>query len=100
MFNNPAYQTAHYEEVIPEEVKRLLWSIIQGLKEKDAKEVDYLQIFKLSNNCEGLQIIERSQEKPPENVFYYLPTNGETICGKVFVIDDEDHHTYLMAEDY
>lgn len=40
-----------------------------------------------------------TQEQPPYEKEYILLTD-EVVTEKVFVIDDETHHTFLLAEEY
>ena len=67
------------------------------------KEVDYFQVFKLSRerNEQGLicQKIIHKQEVPPLEDVCYLVTD-EAVNETVFCIDDETHHTFLLASEY
>ena len=45
------------------------------------------------------QKIVHTQEQPPYEKEYILLTD-EIVTEKVFVIDDETHHTFLLAEEY
>ena len=46
-----------------------------------------------------VQKIVHTQEQPPYEKEYILLTD-EIVTEKVFVIDDETHHTFLLAEEY
>ena len=70
---------------------------------KEKKEVDYLQVFKLSReqNEQGIicQKIVHKQEQPPMEDVCYLVTD-EAVNETVFCIDDETHHTFLLSREY
>lgn len=63
---------------------------------------DYLQVFDLSiveNDKKKLQKIIHSQEEPEYRKEYILEF-ADPVETKIFVIDDEDHSTMLLAEEY
>ena len=99
-FQNTAYMTNGFSERIPAAQKLM---ILDGINNARLfTECDYLQVFKLMpTDHEGrrVQKIVHTQEQPPYEKEYILLTD-EIVTEKVFVIDDETHHTFLLAEEY
>ena len=92
MFTN-RYLTKGVQSEIPAILQIFMWDCI-----KVVSEPDYLQIFRLSD-FNGKQRIIHEQEVP-EYKREYLLAVPEPINAKVYVIDDEDHCTMLLAEEY
>ena len=66
-------------------------------------EPDYLQVYRLSySEQEKVLSIRHSQEEPDyENtVSFELPFGVKPYTGKLYYIDDGDHRTFLLAEEY
>ena len=61
-------------------------------------EKDYLQIFRLSGET-GIQTIVHEQEQPEYRESVSFEWN-EPVNQKIYVIDDGDHCTMLLAEEY
>ena len=61
-------------------------------------ENDYLQIFRLSGE-NGIQTIVHEQEQPEYRESVSFEWN-EPVNQKIYVIDDGDHCTMLLAEEY
>lgn len=101
-FNNPGYMTQGFMNEIPTAVQLMLSSLLHSRIQKH-KQVDYLQVFKLSReqNEQGItyQKIVHEQEVPPMKDAYCLITD-EAVNETVFCIDDEDHHTFLLSSEY
>lgn len=62
----------------------------------------YLQVFELSETATGLQRIVHKQEQPEYRVEYIITEEcaPKAVTAKIFVIDDGDHCTMLLAEEY
>lgn len=94
------YITRGANEKLDLRLQLILWSMIDKLNE-EGKELDYLQVFKIRKCEEGI-LIEHSQEVPAYKEKYVLDLDGlevnETL--KVFVIDDEEYATMMLAEEY
>ena len=60
---------------------------------------DYLQVFRLSEH-EGRQKIIHSQEQPDYRDEIITPIFVSPVEAKIFVIDDGDHSTMLLANEY
>lgn len=103
LFNNPGYMTRGFQTEIPIETQQMIFTLMNKAKQTLAK-MDYLQVFKLdkvSSNGSSLQGLTHTQEIPPfeETVYLALPED-QIITTKIFVIDDGDHHTFLLASEY
>lgn len=75
----------------------ILWELID--REKQNTKLDYLQILRLSKE-NGKQRIVHEQEQPKPFKKTYVYRMPETFTGKIYVIDDGDHETMLLAEEY
>ena len=93
MFSNKRYLTKGVQADIPFELQIFMWECI-----KEVPEPDYLQIFRLSD-FNGKQRVIHEQEIPEYKREYFLAVT-EPINQKVYVIDDGDHSTMLLAEEY
>ena len=94
MFDNPRYLTKGVNQSISLELQIFMWSCIDNLK----VEKDYLQVFNLSV-VNGIQRVEHKQEVPEyKNTYYVLVSNP--VDAKIFVIDDGEYSTMLLAEEY
>ncbi len=92
MFTN-RYITRGVRSEIPVVLQIFMWDCISAVPEKD-----YLQIFRLFE-CYGKQKIVHNQEVP-EHKREYLLAVPEPVNAKIYVIDDGDHCTMLLAEEY
>jgi len=94
MFNNKRYLTCGVDNSIPLEVQLFLWECVDGLPEPR----DHLQIFDLEQvGC--MQSIAHRSEEPEYRQVYLLPSDSP-IAEKLYIIDDGDHSTMLLAEEY
>ncbi len=93
--NKPRYLTRGVDLEIPLEIQLFLWTAIDKMPEPK----DYLQVFNLTIE-NGMQIVKHSSEQPKFNMTYVLPTAGQTVTQKIYVIDDGVHCTMLLAEEY
>ncbi|MBE6861230.1 MAG: hypothetical protein E7499_08160 [Ruminococcus sp.] len=94
MFNNSRYLTKGVQEKISLELQIFMWECIDNLSEPK----DYLQVFNLSV-VGSLQRITHTSENPEYKKEYLIPSE-KPIPEKVYVIDDGDHSTMLLAEEY
>ena len=95
MFQNERYMTRGIQNSIPQKLQLFMWSCVDIMPEPK----DYLQVFRLSV-CDGIQRITHEQEQPPYKCEHLLTTIENTIAAKVYIIDDGDHSTMLLAEEY
>ena len=94
MFNNQRYLTCGVDNTIPIELQLFLWGCVDQLLE----ERDYLQVFDLEQ-VETMQSITHRSEQPEYRKVYLLPSESP-ITEKIYVIDDGDHSTMLLASEY
>ena len=94
MFDGKKYITRGISENIPLEIQIILWDMVLSMPVKK----DYLQIFELSTN-ENILTVKHSQEVPPyEKIYKFIVL--ETINEKIYIIDDGDYSTMLLADEY
>ena len=94
MFQNKRFLTRCVQAEIPIELQLFLWNCIDQLPE----ERDYFQVFALKE-IDGKQHIHHFSEQPEYSKEYQISTE-KPITAKVYVIDDIDHSTMLLAEEY
>ena len=95
MFSNQRYITRGVIAEIPLELQIFMWECIDRLPENR----DYFQVFELES-LDGIQRIHHFSEQPEYSMQYLLPTISNPVTAKVYVIDDGDHSTMLLAEEY
>ena len=93
--NKGRYLTRGVSAEIPPELQLFMWQAIDQMPEPK----DYLQVFRLSVE-NGLQVIHHSSEQPEFEMTYILAAVDTHINEKVYVIDDGDHCTMLLASEY
>lgn len=94
MFQNKRFLTRGVQAEIPMELQLFLWHCIDQLPE----ERDYFQVFKL-DAANGKQHIHHFSEQLEYSKEYQISTE-KPITAKIYVIDDTDHSTMLLAEEY
>ena len=94
MFNNQRYLTCGVDNTIPIELQLFLWDCVDQLPEPR----DYLQVFDLEQVGMMQSITHRSEQ--PEYRKVYLLSSESPITEKIYVIDDGDHSTMLLASEY
>ena len=100
MFTNKRYITCGIGHEIPDEIQFWLWIMIDNLRTINNIEVDYLQVFRLSNQ-DGKQKIIQSQEQPEYRNEILIAVICQPVeSAKIFVIDDGRHSTMMLAEEY
>ena len=75
-------------------MQMFLWDAVDNMPEPK----DYLQVFRLSEE-NGLQIVRNSSEEPHFEMTYIAETE-KPVAAKVYIIDDGEHCTMLLAEEY
>ena len=94
MFDNNRYLTCGVDNAIPIELQLFLWNCVDELPEPR----DYLQVFELSASG-PMQSIVHSSEEPEYRKVYMIPSDAP-ITEKLYIIDDGDHSTMLLANEY
>jgi hypothetical protein len=95
LFSNKRYLTCGVDAEIPPLLQVLLWQLIDLRK---PNPLDYLQVFKLTIE-NGLQIITHAQKQPPHLQAIICHTD-EPVEAKIYVIDDGENSTMLLASEY
>ena len=94
------YITRGISEQVPLEIQLLMWNEVDKIVKND--EVDYLQVFEFSVKDSHIEMEHRQEEPEYKNIIYLKKV--ESYHGldkvKVFVIDDIDHSTMLLASEY
>lgn len=88
------YLTRGIDAEIPLELQVFMWQAVDRMP----KPKDYLQVFNLSEE-NGLQVIHHTSEQPIFEMTYIIPTD-KSVTAKVYIIDDGEHCTMLLAEEY
>ena len=96
-FTGHKYMTIGIREKIPEVVFIYLLKLMEKRKSSDIP-MDYLQVFEIEGNGTILEITHRQEQ--PEYTEKYKLKFDQDIKEKVFVIDDIEHITFLLAEEY
>lgn len=101
-FSGSRYVTKGVAENFPMELQAALFSVIERMSEKVCGELDYLQVFEIVTEVKGQKKflhIYHMQECPEAKLEYFIPTDVE-VNGRAYMIDDVDHVTLLLAEEY
>ena len=94
MFDNNRYLTCGIDSKIPLDLQLFMWECVDQLPLKR----DYLQVFDLEQVGTMHSITHRSEE--PEYRKVYLLPSEKPITEKLYIIDDGDHCTMLLASEY
>lgn len=94
MSENNRYLTCGVDSSIPIELQIFLWDCVDRMPAPK----DYLQVFELSQSG-SMQSIVHSSEEPEYRKVYMIPSTAP-ITQKLYVIDDGDHSTMLLASEY
>ena len=90
------YLTRGVDAEIPIDIQIFMWEAVDNMPEPK----DYLQVFNLTVQ-NGLQVIRHTSEKPKYEMTYILTSLlTKAVTAKVYIIDDGDHCTMLLAEEY
>ena len=96
MFKNKRFITKGVESDVALLLQLFMWQCIDDMPPPK----DYLQVFECTLE-DGKQKITHSQEEPDYKREYLLKlTDASVFIGKIFVIDDGEHSTMLLASEY
>lgn len=99
MFDNPRYLSKGVNETVSIFVQMLLWDMIDEINISK----DSFQIFNLTPidvNGVKVQKIVHTQEQPPYTRVVVLNNLTKPINEKIYVIDDGEHSTMILASEY
>ena len=88
------YLTCGVDSTIPIQLQLFLWDCVEQMPAPK----DYLQVFELKP-VGSLQSITHTSEEPEYHMEYLLPSE-KPIIEKIYVIDDSDHSTMILASEY
>lgn len=88
------YLTCGVGSTISLELQLFLWECVDRLPEPK----DYLQVFELKPSG-SMQSITHTSEQPEYHMEYLIPSDTP-ITEKLYIIDDGDHSTMLLASEY
>ena len=91
------YLTRGINEQIPIKLQVFCWQCYDAAKVTG--NYDYLQVFELKILDEQIQQVEHRQEVPEYNQVYQLRSINP-IEQKIFIIDEGEYATMLLAEEY
>lgn len=89
------YLTRGIDAEIPLDIQIFMWEAVDNMPEPK----DWLQVFNLSIE-NGLQVIKHTSEQPKFDMTYILTALMKAVTAKIYIIDDGDHCTMLLAEEY
>ncbi|MCL6549135.1 MAG: DUF960 domain-containing protein, partial [Alicyclobacillus sp.] len=102
-FDPPRYATRGIVGTLDPDLQFTLWAMVDVLRFRSGVKPDYLQVFELAPSSDPKgplnQTIVHRQEQPP-----YQATNrlhvANPVSTKIFVIDDGENATMMLAEEY
>jgi len=94
LFDKSRFLTCGVDSSIPLELQLFLWKCVERMP--DPK--DYLQVFELSPSG-TMQSITHTSEEPEYRQVYMIPSDTP-ITEKLYIIDDGEHSTMLLASEY
>ena len=100
-FDGNRYITSGIQQEIPLAIQLMMFESL-ALMERKAGELDRLQVFRLTTKEKDgafLLNIRHEQVIPEASMDYFMPVD-EAVNAKVYIIDDVDHVTMLLAEEY
>ena len=106
MFNGQIYISQGFEEEIPLAQKGCVFEAIELMSQKPDSEVDYLQKFEMMpciDYSTGIpcQMVVHTQDDPEyRNEYFILVDDGDIVSNTVFVVDEGDSYTCLLAREY
>ena len=96
------YVTRGVAEKVDQYILLKCIEMLASMKEQNV-EPDYLQVYSIHHDeQENSLTIRHSQEQPDfeHEIAFELPLGIKPYVGKLYYIDDVDHRTFLLAEEY
>ena len=97
------YVTCGINDELPGEIQMMLWLAIDSVRVLTDNKLDYLQVFTFKKISDDVLEVRHEQEQPARVWVHhtgYKDSYRHFIGEKVYVIDDGDHSTMLLAEEY
>jgi hypothetical protein len=101
-FDGKRYMTKRIQTEIPSDLQTVMWLLIDENVKKGLK-MYYLQVFNLApfyQNGILCQKLFHTQEVPRHNKELTLNVVEKAVKAKIYVIDDVEHITMLLADEY
>ena len=98
----PAYVTSGVAENVNQFIVLKCIEMLVEMKKQNI-EPDYLQVYQISYDEEtNILTIRHFQEEPEfeHEVSFELPSGVKQFDGKCYFIDNGDHRTFLLADEY
>ena len=98
----PAYVTSGVAENVNQFIVLKCIEMLVEMKKQNI-ELDYLQVYQISYDEEtNILTIRHFQEEPEfeHETEFELPSGVKPFSGKCYLIDDGDHRTFLLADEY
>lgn len=102
MFHNNRYVTRGVNTEVDIRLQILMWNLIDKINNDKSINVDYLQVFNISKKDNKI-FIQHTQEVPEYKKLYEIRNVKDIEVEdklKLFVIDEVDHSTMLLAQEY
>lgn len=90
------YTTSGIHTRIPGWLRNLLWYLWESMNELERGD---FQSFSLYSDSETLRI-EHSQKQPPYHKVILIPSEGETICTKIIILEKRDSWVMMLDSEY
>lgn len=102
MFTGKRFTTKGIVEEIPYCIQNVMWAMIENMQ---VDKKDYLQVFKLEKGYDDSKVLVQKlihcQEQPEYKKIITVPICQDKVLEtKVYVIDDGDYATMLLADEY
>lgn len=94
MFQNERYVTRGIANQVQRDLQLILWAMI----DLNEQEKDYLQVFEVTCVM-GKTVVTHTQEQPEYRKVFTFSLDLHFV-GKIYIIDDGDHSTMMLAEEY
>jgi len=98
-FTGKKYVTNGIKQTVPDMIVMYLFHLIEARKAKTNIPMDYLQVIEIAKVNNAMLLISHKQEEPVYIETHLLNYNLD-LEAKVYVIDDIEYVTMLLASEY
>jgi len=96
IFNNEKFITRGVSSEVSLLLQLFMWQCIDEMKVPK----DYLQVFEFTVEGNKQRIIHSQEEPEYKREYLFDIADPPFFIGKIFVIDDGDHSTMMLASEY
>ena len=82
--------------IIPRWLRNLMWYLWESMNESERGD---FQSFSLYSDSETLRV-EHSQKQPPYHKVILIPSEGETVCTKIIILEKRDSWVMMLESEY